>query len=158
MNMFDEANAIRTMLDMRQITRKELSTSLGLSESCIANKLRLLRLSDKIQAAVIQGGLTERHARLLLRLDDADSQLSLVNEIADRHLTVAEAEACLELRYIKNINASAINKNPCPPEARDSFVDNVFKGVRSLVSLGISAKATISRYEKKSYITIVIED
>lgn len=157
--MFDEANAIKTMLDMRGVSRSALSKSLGVSESCIANKLRLLKLSEPVRAAVIQNGLAERHARLLLRLPNEDSQLKFIKEIASRCLTVSEAEACIEINYLKDITKPASKqKIPRLSEARDAFIQSVTKGAESLTSLGGYTKVTVSHHDKKSYITIIINN
>ena len=161
MNMFDEAMAIKTMLEIRGVTRKELSHSLGISVSAIANKLRLLNLDDETKAAITASELSERHARLLLRLDDKESRLKLIGEIADRGLTVAETEACLELKYL-NVAKTAKDlkkqKIPCPEEAKEIFVENIKRSIESLTALGVQAKLSESIYGEKNYITIIIGD
>ncbi len=161
MNMFDEAAAIKTMLDMRGITRKELSATLGISVSAIANKLRLLSLDESVKAAVTAGKLSERHTRLLLRLKNPEHQLEFINEITDRRLTAAEAEACMELKYLSQSEMAENEKKkkiPCPEEAKDAFIESIKKNIESLSALGVSARLTTSLYGKKSYITIIMEE
>lgn len=158
MNMFDEAVAIKTMLERRGVTRNELSKSLGISVSAIANKLRLINLDDEVKNAVCNLGLSERHARLLLRLKNKELQLDFLNEIAHRHLTVAEAEACLELKYLSRADANiSEQKIPRPEEAKDIFIENIKKSIESMTAVGVDAKISSSLYGKKCYITIIIE-
>jgi ParB family chromosome partitioning protein len=155
MNMFDEALAIKTMLDMRAMSRKELSKSLGISESCIANKLRLLNLSERVRSAVTDGGLTERHARILLRIDGDKSRLEFAEEISSRRLTVAEAEALFELKDLRRLTRAT--KTPSPHEAKEAFVDSITQNLASLKFLGVNASSKISYHGDKTYITVIID-
>ena len=68
MNMFEEAKAIESMLAARGITQATLASILGVSQPYIANKLRLLHFPDNIREMIVSAGLSERHARTLLRL------------------------------------------------------------------------------------------
>ncbi|MBO5009890.1 MAG: hypothetical protein J6D20_04240 [Clostridia bacterium] len=159
MSFFDEAEAIKIMLDMRGLTRGELAKSLGVTVSAISNKLRLLSLDEEVKAAVIANKLTERHARLLLRLGDKEKQLRLIEEIADRNLTVAQTEACMEIKYLNNTEITDNPQKqiiPCPEEAKDMFIENIKKSIQSLSALGVSATLSTSLHGQKSYITIII--
>ena len=72
MNMFDEARALSGTIKMRGISQSEMAKMLGVSQSYIANKLRLLTLDDGLKAKICESNLTERHARAILRLRDAE--------------------------------------------------------------------------------------
>ena len=157
MNMFDEANAINTMLKIREISRAELSNSLGVSVSYIANKLRLLKLSDAVKEAIIENNLTERHARLLLKLKTEGEQLSFINTIVNRHFTVAESEAFLEITLLSDMSYLTSGNGICKAKLKDDFVENIKKATDSLCSAGISSRVSINYYDKKSYITIIID-
>ncbi|MFP4200578.1 MAG: ParB/RepB/Spo0J family partition protein, partial [Clostridia bacterium] len=71
----EEAAAMRRMLEEFAVTQEELARGLGLSQSTISNKLRLLRLPEAVRRTVVQNGLSERHARCLLQLTSEDAQM-----------------------------------------------------------------------------------
>ena len=72
MNMFEEARTISGMIQMLGMTQSEVAKKLGTSQSYVGNKVRLLNLSEGIQKKILDLGLSERHARALLRLDDME--------------------------------------------------------------------------------------
>ncbi len=74
------------------MTQQQLAQSLGLAQSTVANRLRLLRLSDSVRTEILRLGLTERHARELLRLHDTKMQLQAIDQIACRMLNVRQTE------------------------------------------------------------------
>lgn len=93
---FEEAGAISVLLRRYGITQEELGERLSVSQSYIANKLRLLRLSEDEQQDLLAAGLTERHARALLRLDDAKKRRSALNHVIAHALNVAKTERYVE--------------------------------------------------------------
>ena len=96
LHFLDEAEACRSILDAQPITQEQLAAALSVSPSALANRLRLLKLSDEVRAAVRAGNLTERHARALLRLSDSERQLELIHECAARRLSVKQLENLIE--------------------------------------------------------------
>jgi len=91
LSSIEEARAYQKLLEMEDITQKDLALNLGKSQSFIANKLRLLKLSDSVIEALSSGEITERHARSLLSLEDSD-QGEVLTDIKDKKLTVKETE------------------------------------------------------------------
>lgn len=87
----EEAEAYKKLLDLDGITQQDLATSLGKSQSFIANKLRLLRLSQPILDALSKQQITERHARALLALDEA-RQKTMLDIIKSQNLNVKQTE------------------------------------------------------------------
>lgn len=92
MSVVSEALAYQTIITQTDLTQVELATRLGCSQATIANKLRLLKLSDVAKGALERGELTERHGRTILKLDKR-KQASVVHKILKQHLTVKETEA-----------------------------------------------------------------
>lgn len=92
LNSIEIANSYNELLLKLNITQEELSKKIGKSRSAIANTLRLLKLPQDIQTLVIEGLLTEGHARAILSVEDLDKMIVLKNEILDKKLTVREAE------------------------------------------------------------------
>lgn len=87
----EEAEAYKKLLDLDGITQQDLATSLGKSQSFIANKLRLLRLSQPILDALSKQQITERHARALLALDEV-GQKKMLDIIKSQNLNVKQTE------------------------------------------------------------------
>ncbi|WP_414055530.1 nucleoid occlusion protein [Macrococcus equi] len=87
----EEAEAYKKLLDLDGITQQDLAASLGKSQSFIANKLRLLRLSQPILDALSKQQISERHARALLALDE-EGQKTMLGIIKSQHLNVKQTE------------------------------------------------------------------
>ena len=156
MNMFEEARAIRGMMEMCSMTQDDMAKKLGVSQSYVANKLRLLKLGDECERRITDASLTERHARALLRLDDPNIRRCALDRICERKLNVAETEALVDMlhdgqaprRIGKATKLSRI----------DTFIDTVKESLSTLSSLGIDAKESINYYGTKTYITICIDE
>ena len=80
LNYLEEAEAIAAFLHQTGMTQEAVAAQLGMSPSALANKLRLLRLSPACRALLVEHGLTERHARCLLRLEDEGERLTALRE------------------------------------------------------------------------------
>ena len=92
MNMFEEARALHGTIKMCALTQGQIAKRLGVSQSYIANKLRLLNFSQRMQERITECGLCERQARTLLRIRDERIMESAMNEMASKKMTVAESE------------------------------------------------------------------
>ncbi len=91
----EEARAYVELMQLNEMTQQALAQQLGKSQSFVANKLRLLKLSTPVQEAIMAGDLTERHGRALLKADDYQQQL-LLHEILTDSLTVKETQAAVD--------------------------------------------------------------
>ena len=91
LHYLEEAQAYRSLI-RQGMTQEQLARRLGKSPSCIANKLRLLKLDENQQRFLTEEGLSERHARALLALPDAEGRLRIARQAAQQHLTVQETE------------------------------------------------------------------
>ena len=96
LDFWEEALALRQLIDTYHISQEEAARRLGKSQSAIANKLRLLKLSPQVLSLLREHGATERHARALLRLEDPDQQLDVTRRVVAQKLTVAQTEAVVE--------------------------------------------------------------
>ena len=96
LDFWEEALALRQILDTYHLSQEELARRVGRSQSAVANKLRLLKLPDEALALLRAHGATERHARALLRLDSPERQLEAAEQVTARGLTVAQTEALVE--------------------------------------------------------------
>ncbi len=88
----EEAIAYQKLIELHELTQESLAQRLGKSQSTIANKLRLLALSDTIKQALAERKITERHARALLSLDNEELQHKVLEEILTKDLNVKQTE------------------------------------------------------------------
>ena len=100
----EEALSYKKILDMGYITQDNLAKKLGKSQSAVANKIRLLNLSDEVQEALLDNKISERHARSLLRLPTFKLQNEMLNRIIEERLTVRRTDE--EIDKMKNLNES----------------------------------------------------
>ncbi len=95
LNMFEEANAIASLCDRFRMTQEQVGARLSVSQSYVANKLRLLRFTEKERELILSGKLTERHARAALRLPP-EKREAVLSRMAAEGMTVAAAEKLTE--------------------------------------------------------------
>ena len=116
LDFIEEAAGIRQLILLFGMSQEEAARRLGKSQSAVANKLRLLRLPPDVLDALKEHGLTERHGRALLRLQDADLQRSALQHIIEKELSVAATDAYIEAL----LNAGDAREEK--PAARRTFV------------------------------------
>ena len=137
LHYMEEAAAIAKLIAVYGLSQEQAAERLGKSQSAVANKLRLLRLSPACVALLREGGLSERHARALLRLSDENERLAALRVIVERGCNVAQAEA-----YIESVLQRAA---VTPPRRRPTFI---VKDVRLFLntirrSMGIMRRAGV---------------
>ena len=133
------AEAIAAFLHQTGMTQEAVAAQLGMSPSALANKLRLLRLPDSVRQFLQENGLTERHARALLRLGAEEQQLSAAQVFCRRRMNVAAAEA-----YIEDL---LHRQQVTPPKGRTTyiikdvrlFLNSVDRGLHLMRQAGVNA-------------------
>ncbi|MGX5376760.1 nucleoid occlusion protein [Ligilactobacillus sp. LYQ135] len=88
----EEAEAYQRLIDLNRMTQAQLAEQLGKSQSFIANKIRLLKLSRPVQQAILNRQITERHGRALVRIEDKQLQAKMLKKVINNHLSVKETE------------------------------------------------------------------
>lgn len=154
MNMFEEARAMQGTIELCHMTQSQLAKSLGVTQSYVANKLRLLKLSEGVQEKIIKNNVNERIARTLLQLDDEECQLEVLDKVIAHSLTVRECEAMVNVRLLGTVKKLAQKADNS--EHIDVFARMLKDSVDTLISLGIDAKERVSIQGKKLYITVCI--
>lgn len=96
LDFVEQAEGIKRLIDTYQFSQEEAAARLGLSQSAVANKLRVLRLDAKALGMLRRAGCGERHARALLKLESAEMQQSAAATVVERGLNVADTEALVE--------------------------------------------------------------
>lgn len=152
MEMFDEARAMSGTLRLCNITQKELAERMGVSQSYVANKLRLLALSPYLEKLIVKHGVSERHARALLRLESEEDRLEILEKVIARDLTVRECEALVDLK-VDSYAPTVIDRADCQ-ECLSAFLATLKRSLDTLRSHGIDAKDTTSYYGNKMYVTL----
>ncbi len=92
LTVVEEASAYARLLDLHSLTQEALAQRLGKNQSTIANKLRLLKLPEEVQTALLDKQITERHARALIKINDPEKQVKALETILEKELNVKQAE------------------------------------------------------------------
>lgn len=98
LNFMEEAEAYYNLINDHKFTQEELAKRMGKSQSTIANKMRLLSLTNEVQVALMNNLISERHARCLLQIKDEDLQKQVLNKIISERINVRDTD-----EYIKNL-------------------------------------------------------
>ena len=101
MTPLEEAKSFKKILDKGYLTQEELARRMGKSQSSIANKLRLLNLDEVVQDAILEGKISERHARSLLKIENPQEQRNILSEIITKRLTVRQTDDLIKEKYGK---------------------------------------------------------
>lgn len=96
LNYFEEASAYSILINVFGMTQEEVARKVGKSQSAVANKMRLLKLSEPVRSYINTGTVSERHARALLRLQSGEAQMDVLQKIYEKDLTVKETEEMVE--------------------------------------------------------------
>ena len=120
LNPIEEAKSYKRILDQGLKTQEELAKEIGVSQSTIANKLRLLSLAEPVKQALSENKISERHARALLKLSSLDKQEEMLNKVINERLTVKDLDD--EIRKLTSpISPNLSFKIPEIPKISDSL-------------------------------------
>lgn len=98
LSAIEEAKSYKKILDMGNFTQEELAKRMGKAQSTVANKMRLLSLTNEVQVALMNNLISERHARCLLQIKDEDKQKEVLNKIISERMNVRDTD-----NYIKDL-------------------------------------------------------
>lgn len=156
LDCWEEAQAIARLISRYGLSQEEAARRLGRAQPTVANKLRLLRLPEDVRALLRENGLTERHARALLRLQDPEVQRRAAGDMARRGMNVAQAEA-----YVEKLLQSA---QVTPPRGRSTyiikdvrlFLNSVDRGLHLMRQAGVDAGWNRQDTDREILLTIRI--
>lgn len=156
LDCWEEAQAIARLISRYGLSQEEAARRLGRAQPTVANKLRLLRLPEDVRALLRENGLTERHARALLRLQDPEVQRRAAGDMVRRGMNVAQAEAYVE----KLLQSDQVT----PPRGRSTyiikdvrlFLNSVDRGLRLIRDAGVDAACGREETEEAILLTIRI--
>lgn len=156
MEMFEEARAMSGTLKLCNITQKELADRMGVSQSYVANKLRLLSFAPHLERLIVKHGVSERHARALLRLESDEDKLEILEKVISRELTVRECEALVDLKVDSYAPSLIVGANV--GEGVSAFLDTLKRCIITLRSQGVDVTNTTSYHGTKMYVTLCFAD
>lgn len=157
LNFIEEAEGYNNLIKDHSFTQQQLAEKLGKNQSTIANKLRILRLSDYIKEKLIENNLTERHARALLKLPDDELRAEVLDTIIKNDLTVKKTE-----KIIKDILEEL--SNPKEPERKQKikaalnfriYLNTLKNAYNAILGTGINAK--YKEVDKGDHIEVVVK-
>ena len=152
LNIFEQAQAIETLIDTYNLTQEEIARRLSNSQSFIANKLRLLRLSSSEKEKILKNNLTERHARALLRIYDTELREKILNQIIEEGLNVGKTEELIEKAVIKS--ESYLQRRKFGYKNIHSFYSAIDRAVEGVKNSGVNIKSR--RIENDDYVELTI--
>ena len=149
LHFFEEADAYRRLVREHGLTQEDLARRLGKSVSAISNKMRLCQLDEETRGRIIQGGLSERHARELLRLPEGPERERALGEALARRLSVRALSGLVDrlLEGRRRVPASS---------CRDGrlWVNAVLSAVKKLNAAGVPAASRV--VEKEDAIEVIV--
>ena len=153
LDVWEEAAALRRLMEQGNLTQEEAARQVGKSQSAVANKLRLLKLPEDVIDTLRTNRLTARHARALLRLESPERQRLAVEYILKHRLNVAKTE-----EYIDRLCGERTPAKKATPvyRIRDVrlFLNTVNRGLAVMKSAGVNAQC--GREETENEITLTI--
>lgn len=158
LGMFEEARGINRLIRKYGITQEQAAIQLGKKQSTVANKLRLLRLSYDEQDWIVQAGLTERHARALLKIQNEDSRKEVLSHIIAENLNVKETEkyisSLLDNKKVQPLHNNNNDKKIVVKDVR-IFVNTISRAVDTMRMSGIDAVS--NKEETEDYIEYTVK-
>ena len=148
LDYIEEAMGISRLMELGNLSQEQAARQLGKSQSAIANKLRLLRHSDPVLAALREAQLTERHARALLRLPDEETKLAAIRQIREKQMSVARTES-----YVESLLRSPAKKKS--PQV-GAFLNSLSQSLAKIQLSGIPAVSERRETDSQIVVTITI--
>lgn len=158
LNIFEQASSIAALIDIYHLTQEEAAKQLSVSQSFVANKLRILRLTAPEREKILANNLTERHARALLKVDSVEQRMRIIDYIARRGLNVATTESYID-RFISEQEEERAAKAPRRIILKDIriFYNSIDKAVDIVRQAGIDIESEREEGDDEAVLTIKIK-
>ena len=154
LNIFEQAEAIESLIDLYGLTQEQIAAKLSNSQSFIANKLRLLRYNNQERDLILRNGLTERHARALLRVIDANLRARILDKVISEHLNVASTESLVDtFLNDQNIETKAEYRTY---KSINSFYSAINRAIDTIKNSGVEIKSRRVEGDEFTELTILI--
>jgi len=159
LHYIEEAECYQALLNTYNLKQEELAARVGKSQSTIANKLRVLRLSPDVKAMLSEANLSERHARSLLRIPDEDAQKQIIEKVREKGLSVKDTEKLVEREIDRRSEKKVEGAKPRPKIVRmlrdyRLFMNTVNMAINQLRDTGIDVE--VEQFEREDGVDITI--
>lgn len=154
LNFFEEAAGFKMLLEQFGMTQQEAAIHLGIAQPTVANKLRLLRISDEHKAIILNYHLTERHARALLRVSD-EHRGEILQVVCEKHLTADGLDRYIDALIKREKVKESYQKRSAVLTDVRLFFNTVEKALNVMRLAGVDAQA--ERKQEEGYIEYVIK-
>lgn len=151
----EEAFAYSKLLELHQLTQEALAQRLGIGQSTVANKIRLLKLPEEVHQALLNKTITERHARSLIPLKVAEKQIALLQEIIEKNLNVKQTEERVEKLLSTSDNKPKSKRKAFSKDMRIA-VNTIRQSLTMVVDNGIQLDSQEEEHEDYYQFTIKI--
>lgn len=152
LDYIEEARGLARLMQLAGLSQEQAAAKIGKSQSAVANKLRLLRHSGPVLEALRAGGLTERHARALLRLPGEPEKLLTIDRVVKEGLTVAQTEEFIKTQTAQKQERT---RHPRSPDVR-AFLTGLTENLAKIQRAGIPAVSHREETEREITLTITI--
>ena len=144
LNMFEQAYGLRKLIEIHHLTQEEVARKMSMSQSAVANKLRLLRLTYEEQNLILELGLTERHARAMLRIEESPKRIETIRFVAEQRLNVQDTELYVE----EMLENEATMRKKCVRSEGDEEGFDVFRGEREMIDMVQTLRRRVDLWNK----------
>jgi ParB family transcriptional regulator, chromosome partitioning protein len=158
LSYMEEAEGYNNLINEHKFTQEELARKIGKSQSTIANKIRLLKLPLIVKKILTDNGLTERHARSLLKLPDEQLQLKVLKTVCDKGYNVKKTEMLVDKAIEKY--SRRLSENNCERKFTKSikdiriFVNTIKQAIKMVKDAGVKTKA--AQIDRGEYVEFII--
>ena len=155
LNFFEEAEAISQLITKYGMTQESAAIRLGLAQSTVANKLRILKLNAEERRIILDNNMSERHARALLKITDNDRRLAVLNKAAESGWTVDTLEKYIAKLLKDDEKRASYHKRAAMLKDVRLFFNSVNKAIDVMRLAGVNADA--KRIDHEDYIEYIIK-
>ncbi len=158
LSVIEEATAYVKLLELHDLTQEALAQRLGKSQSTVANRIRLLKLTPAVQAALIDQTISERHARTLLKLTENDDQELILNQIVEEKLNVQATEELIK-RFLGEVEEKPKKRKKPQFVSKDIRIatNTIKESIKLISQTGIKVEAEEEDLEDYYQVTIKIK-
>lgn len=154
LQLFEEAEGLLCLIQQWGMTQEEAAARIGKSQSAIANKLRILRIPPHQRKIIAESGLTERHARALVRIEDTYARQQVLEEIIKKRLNVSQTDKMVA-RYLETEKEKKKTyKRTFIAKDIRIFINTIDRAIDTMKLAGIPAET--KRKETEEYIECVV--
>lgn len=151
----EEASAYVQLIELHELTQEALAQRLGKSQSTIANRIRLLKLTKEVQVALLNKQITERHGRILLKLEE-DLQEKYLKKVLDDNLNVKELENLINALLNKEKTVKKRKKLQIISKDARIAKNTIKQSLKMIASTGIEVESEEKESEEFYQVTIRI--